>query len=287
MKIGELNEHFALELEQLYDRDEAKALFALAAEHVFNLPILKLRMMDDLDTDFIHLQKLLSILNDLMIGKPIQHILEQAYFYGSVFKVNQHVLIPRPETEELVDWIISDCKLTPKKELSLLDIGTGSGCIPISLKKHLPKSEISTLDISSEAIEIAKENAETIGVQIQFINADINEYQTEDKFDVIVSNPPYIRDLEKKEMHSNVLSHEPHLALFVSDENPLIFYQVIADFARTNLKKGGLLYFEINEHLGKEMVQMLTDKRFENIELRQDMQGKNRMIKAKISDGIA
>ena len=287
MKIGELEEHFALELEQLYDKDEAKALFALAAEQVFDLPILKLRMIDGLDTDFIHLQKLLSILNDLMIGKPIQHILEEAYFYGSVFKVNQHVLIPRPETEELVDWIISDSKLNLQNELAILDIGTGSGCIPISLKKYLPKSIISTLDISSEAIKVAKENAEAIGVQIQFINTDVNEYQTEDKFDVIVSNPPYIRDLEKKEMHQNVLSYEPHLALFVTDENPLIFYRVIADFAKSNLKNNGQLYFEINEYLGKEMVEMLVEKGFKNIELKQDMQGKDRMIKAKILDDIA
>lgn len=280
MKIAELKEHFALELEQLYDRDEAKALFSLAAEHVLNLSPIKLRMMDDLDTDFIHLQKLLSILNNLMIGKPIQHILEEAHFYGLVFKVNQHVLIPRPETEELVDWIISDSKLNQQQELAILDVGTGSGCIPISLKKQLPKSLVSTLDISSEAIDVAKENAENIGVKINFINVDIYEYRTKDKFDVIVSNPPYIRDLEKEEMHSNVLSHEPHLALFVTDENPLIFYQVIADFAKSNLKNNGRLYFEINEYLGKEMVQTLVDKGFKNIELRQDMQGKDRMIKA-------
>ncbi|MCX3265357.1 peptide chain release factor N(5)-glutamine methyltransferase [Pedobacter agri] len=284
MKIGELEEHFALELEPLYDQDEAKALFGLAAEHVFNLTPVKLKMMRDIDTDFVHLQKILSILNDLMIGKPIQHILGEAHFYGSVFKVNQNVLIPRPETEELVDWIIADCKTKPKAELSIFDVGTGSGCIPISLKKYLPGATVSTLDISSEAIAVAKENAQIMDVHINFIVADIAAFSSEDKFDVIVSNPPYIRYLEKDKMHKNVLLHEPHLALFVSDDDPLIFYKVIADFAKTNLKPSGNLYFEINEYLGKETTQMLEEKGFTDIVLRRDMQGKDRMLKATLTN---
>ncbi|RBQ07730.1 peptide chain release factor N(5)-glutamine methyltransferase [Pedobacter miscanthi] len=283
MNIGALEEHYKLELVPLYDREEAKSLFSLAAEQVLLLSPNKLMMQKDTEISFINEQKLLSILNDLQIGKPIQHILEEAHFYGLVFKVNEHVLIPRPETEELVDWIISVCssQLTAK-EFKILDIGTGSGCIPITLKKHLPNAGLSTLDVSSEAIAVAKQNAQRIGAEIDFITADVLTFQSKEKFDVIVSNPPYIRDLEKKEMHDNVLLHEPHLALFVNDDNPLIFYKAIADFAKTNLKSNGHLFFEINEYLGKETVEMLKDKEFIDIELRKDMQGKDRMIKAGI-----
>jgi release factor glutamine methyltransferase len=288
MNIGALEEHYKLELAPLYESDEAKTLFSLAAEQVLAMPPGKL-MQKDAIISFINLQKLLSILNDLQIGKPIQHILEEAHFYGLVFKVNENVLIPRPETEELVEWIISFCSTqfsvnsfeSPKK-LSVLDIGTGSGCIPITLKKHLPNTQVTTLDISVDAITVAKQNARQIGVEINFITADILTFQSGEKFDIIVSNPPYIRVLEKIEMHNNVLLHEPHLALFVSNENPLIFYKAIADFAKTNLKPNGQLFFEINEYLGKETVEMLSGKGFNHIELRKDMQGKDRMVKAGI-----
>ncbi|WP_231424386.1 MULTISPECIES: peptide chain release factor N(5)-glutamine methyltransferase [Pedobacter] len=292
MKLGELEEHFVEELNQQYDGDETKALFSLAAEHVLKFSPSKLRMMGDSAMDFIHLQKMLSILNDLIIGKPIQHILGEAHFYGSVFIVNEHVLIPRPETEELVDWIIADFKTENFTDIKILDIGTGSGCIPITLKKHLPKAEISTLDVSSAAIEVAQQNATNLNISINFIHADILTYSTEEKFDVIVSNPPYIRDLEKEQMHHNVLNHEPHLALFVENDNPLIFYNAIADFAITNLKPGGNLYFEINEYLSDETIEMLNSKGFAEIELKKDMQSKDRMIKAsrkiytRIWDGI-
>jgi release factor glutamine methyltransferase len=288
MKIGQLEAHYELELGPLYESTEAKALFSIAAEQVLALSPNKLRMQKDTDISFINMQKLLSILNDLQIGKPIQHILEEAHFYGLVFKVNENVLIPRPETEELVDWIISDYNakfsVNSINKINILDIGTGSGCIPITLKKHLPNTEVSTLDVSVDAIVVARQNAEQIGVKINFVEADILKFKSQEKFDIIVSNPPYIRDLEKSEMHNNVLVHEPHLALFVSDENPLVFYKAIADFAKTNLNSNGQLYFEINEYLGSEMVEMLKNKGFINIELRQDMQGKDRMVKATISD---
>jgi release factor glutamine methyltransferase len=288
MKIGELEAHYELELGPLYESTEAKALFSIAAEQVLALSPNKLRMQKDTDISFINMQKLLSILNDLQIGKPIQHILEEAHFYGLVFKVNENVLIPRPETEELVDWIISDYNaqfsVNSIGKISILDIGTGSGCIPITLKKHLPNTEVSTLDVSVDAIVVARQNAEQIGVKINFIEADILKFKSQEKFDIIVSNPPYIRYLEKTDMHNNVLVHEPHIALFVSDENPLVFYKAIADFAKTNLNSSGQLYFEINEYLGSETVEMLKNKGFINIELRQDMQGKDRMVKATISD---
>ncbi|UKT65495.1 peptide chain release factor N(5)-glutamine methyltransferase [Pedobacter mucosus] len=278
MKIGELEEHFGLELNQLYNIDEATALFSLAAENVLALSPTKLLLNKDTTLSFINFQKLLTILNDLKIGKPIQHILGEAHFYGSIFKVNENVLIPRPETEELVDWIINECASNTSGKL--LDIGTGSGCIPISLKKYLPQMEISTLDISVAAIDVAQQNAENIGMLITFIQADILNYQSTTKYDVIVSNPPYIRELEKQHMHQNVLAHEPHIALFVSDKKPLIFYDAIADFAKESLDDNGLLFFEINEYLGLETIEMLNAKGFTNIELRKDMQGKDRMVKA-------
>lgn len=284
MKIGALETQYKIELESIYGNDEAEALFSLAAEHVLGLSPAKLRMVNDASLTFIHLQKLLSILNDLKIGKPIQHILGVAHFYGGVFEVNSNVLIPRPETEELVDWIIQDHKGSKIHHAKVLDIGTGSGCIPISLKKYLPDFEVFSIDVSAEALEVANRNAQAIDVEVKFIEADILKYQTDLKFDVIVSNPPYIKELEKFEMHENVLMHEPHLALFVSNDNPLVFYEAIAHLAIENLNPNGSLYLEINEYLSKETVDMLNTKGFKNITLRKDMQGKDRMIKAKIWD---
>jgi len=282
MKIEELKEDFIIELDPLYDVDETKNLFGLALEHVLEIHYNKIRLLGDLDLSYLQVQKLLTVLNDLKIGRPIQHILGEAHFYGSVFKVNENVLIPRPETEELVDWIINENLPDVSVQKTLLDVGTGSGCIPIILKKHLPNFDVSSMDISRKAIEIAVQNAKAIGVEIDFIEADILCYQSEQKFDVIVSNPPYIRALEKVEMHANVLKHEPHLALFVAHDDPLVFYNAIAAFAKTNLKAKGQLYFEINEYLGKETVELLKAKGFNDIVLRKDMQGKDRMIKAMV-----
>ncbi len=284
MKIEALAAQYKIELESMYGGDEAEVLFSLAAEHVLGLSPTRLKMVKDTLISFIDLQKLLNILNDLKTGKPIQHILGAAHFYGGIFEVNNHVLIPRPETEELVDWIIQDYKLSQIHHANLLDVGTGSGCIPISLKKHLPDFEVFSIDVSAEALEVAHRNAQTLQVEVELIKADILTYQTDLKFDVIVSNPPYIRELEKLEMHENVLMHEPHLALFVSNDNPLVFYEAIADLGIRNLKPDGSLYFEINEYLSTETVDMLRVKGFNSIILKKDMQGKERMIRATISD---
>lgn len=280
MKIRELEEHYESELSDIYSADEAKALFSLSAENVLAMPHLNVQLQKDTAITYINDQKLLSILNDLKIGKPIQHILGEAHFYGVVFKVNQHVLIPRPETEELVEWVITESNKNKQSKIQILDIGTGSGCIPITLKKHLSHTFVSTLDVSPQAIATAQENARLMDADIEFIEADILMYSSEKKYDIVVSNPPYIRMLEKEAMHTNVLAHEPHLALFVSNENPLLFYDAIANFALNSLKTNGLLFFEINEYLGAETIELLRDKGFTNIELRKDMQGKDRMVKA-------
>ena len=195
------------------------------------------------------------------------------------FIVDKNVLIPRPETEDLVRWILKDIK-DNRSEINILDIGTGSGCIPITLKKQLPNAKVFALDISDNALKIAMQNAKLNHVQIEFIHANILEIEKLDqKFDIIVSNPPYVRELEKNEMQKNVLKHEPELALFVSDEDPLLFYKKIVEFALQNLKNNGAVYFEINQYLGKETQQLLDSTNFYDIELRQDIFGNDRMLK--------
>jgi release factor glutamine methyltransferase len=227
---------------------------------------------------------ILKSLELLKQQKPIQYILGETEFYGLPFKVNENTLIPRQETEELVEWIINEFG-TRNSEFRILDIGTGSGCIAVSLAKNLPNAKVYALDVSREAIKVAKENAKLNSLDIEFIEADILSVCHADlvsgshKFDVIVSNPPYVRNLEKELMQSNVLENEPHLALFVENENPLQFYKAITDFAISNLNQKGVLFFEINEYLGKEMIQLLSDSHFKDIELKQDMFKKDRMIR--------
>ena len=215
-----------------------------------------------------------QIIADLKTNKPIQHIIGEAEFYGLKFKVNEHTLIPRPETEELVQWILEH------EFTSALDIGTGTGCIPIALKKN-KDAEISAIDVSESALLVAKENAKINEVEINFLLQDILKTTTLPKVDVIISNPPYVLDMEKEFILANVLDNEPHLALFVPDNNPLLFYKKIADLAFTSLSKNGLIFFEINERFGKETVAMLSAIGFVDIELKKDINDKDRMIKAK------
>lgn len=278
MNIKALEKEYIQSLNQFYDTDEAKAIFNLAATSVLKVTQSELLINKENELLVKDSNKLAKILTDLKKGKPVQQVLGETIFYGLPFKITSDVLIPRPETEELVEWVINHVK--DRKE-SLLDIGTGSGCIPIVLKKHLPHLSVSSIDISAEALKVATENMQLNKVDINLIEADILNYSTDKTYDIIVSNPPYIRQLEKADMHENVLTHEPHIALFVSDENPLIFYNAIADFALSNLNPNGYLFFEINEYLWEETIQLLIDKRFKNIELKKDMQGKDRMIMAR------
>ncbi|MBE9597692.1 peptide chain release factor N(5)-glutamine methyltransferase [Pedobacter sp. MC2016-24] len=277
MNLRQLLQHFTIELQDIYDADEASAMFYIAAAQYSGLRKLDMVLKG---MDFISQEselKYLSLLTTLKLGSPIQYALGFSEFFGLKFQVNTDVLIPRPETEELVDWILS----TVTNQTKILDIGTGSGCIAITLKKELGVAELTALDVSIDALGIARNNAVLNQVEVNFIQQDILTYQGgQVKYDVIVSNPPYIKEDEKAQMHHNVLENEPHLALFVSNEDPLVFYKAIADFAVNNLTTGGFLFLEINEYLGSEMVQMLSSKLFKHIELRKDMQGKDRMIKA-------
>jgi release factor glutamine methyltransferase len=221
-----------------------------------------------------------AILEKLKIQIPIQYIIGTTHFYGLEFIVDENVLIPRPETEELVDWIVKlNSKLSKKKNLKILDIGTGSGCIAVSLAKNIPNSEVFAIDVSEKALAIAKKNAILNKVPVTFLHKNILETKDlNQKFDIIVSNPPYVRNLEKAEIKPNVLDNEPHLALFVPDNDPLIFYKKIAELAAANLNPNGQLFFEINQYLGKETQELLEYIGLKNIELRKDIYGNDRMI---------
>ncbi|MEI9943220.1 MAG: peptide chain release factor N(5)-glutamine methyltransferase [Chitinophagaceae bacterium] len=219
----------------------------------------------------------------LMEHEPVQYILNESWFYGLKFYVDKNVLIPRPETEELVDWIIKDCKF-PIDQLNILDIGTGSGCIPVSLKRKLRKAELWSCDVSEQALQVAKKNALNLGADINFMTLDFLNKEEREKlplFDIIVSNPPYIPQKERYQMASNVLEYEPAKALFVPDSGPLIFYKAIADFGKTHLNKDGIIYAEIHENLANEIKELFQSGNYE-IEIKKDMQGKDRMMKALI-----
>ena len=222
----------------------------------------------------------------LQNNEPIQHILGYTTFYGIEFKCDRRALIPRPETEELVDWIINDCSTLNSQlsTLNLLDIGTGTGCIALSLAKELTNTEVTALDISEEALSLARENAELLETKnVDFIKGDILNKTFNSQlstFNFIVSNPPYVRECEKAEMEANVLDYDPHTALFVSDKDPLIFYRAIGEFALTHLAPNGALYFEINQYLGRETCDLLVALGYKNVELRKDINDNPRMIKA-------
>ena len=283
MILKEFKLFFNEALSAIYPKTEIDSFFFILMEEK-----LKLQRIDTvLKPDFLITKKnlidLKTIVKRLQKEEPIQYIIGNTEFYGLPFFVDKNTLIPRPETEELVAWVLNETKVLANNktiELSILDIGTGTGCIPISLAKNLTSLNISAIDISPEALLIAKQNAILNKVTIKFIELDIlNTESLPQEYDVIISNPPYVRELEKEEIKNNVLKNEPHLALFVADENPLIFYNKIADLAKQQLSKNGMLFFEINQYLGKETVNMLVKKGFKNIQLKKDLFGKDRMIK--------
>jgi release factor glutamine methyltransferase len=279
MRLKEIRTIFHKELDVLYAKEEVDHFFYMLLAHYLKLTRLDLALQPHLIISKEEETPLFEGLSQLKLERPIQYILGTSHFYGMEFTVNEHVLIPRPETEELVAWIMAEVEQNTS-ETTILDIGTGSGCIAIALAKHCSRAKVYALDISEKALETAKKNALTHGVSVQFIQADILHLKNLDvAFDVIVSNPPYVRTMEQKHMKGNVLQYEPHLALFVTDNDPLIFYRSIASFAQHNLKKKGLLYFEINQYLGKETKQLLKDRNFSEIELRKDGFGNDRMIK--------
>jgi release factor glutamine methyltransferase len=281
---------FLEELTPIYDEMEVESFFYILLDYLHQLKRIDLALNPSFEMTENDVAKWNAILVELKTQKPIQYIIGETEFYGLKFKVNEHVLIPRPETEELVNLIVSSFKFqVSSTDLNILEIGTGSGCIPISLKKNLPNANVFGVDVSEKALEIAEKNAALNRVEVTFLKADIlaieNLEQLETRnskldtsFDIIVSNPPYVRMLEKEEIKPNVLEYEPHLALFVEDNDALLFYRKIAQLAKKNLSENGMLFFEINQYLGKETVDLLTDLGFKNIKLVKDVYGNDRMI---------
>lgn len=264
------------ELSSIHDEGEATSLATILMEDL--LGISKMTRLtkpnQELTTD--EHNRLNQALAQLQNNVPIQHIVGFAYFCGHPFKLTKDTLIPRPETEELVHLIVHE----NSGSLSILDVGTGTGCIPISLALKMKAAQITSWDISLEALEIAKHNARQLGAKVTFEQMDALDISSDKKFDVIVSNPPYIPNADKPEMHANVLDHEPALALFVDDTDPLVFYRKIAEFGRTNLNANGKIYFEIHERFGTETKELLEGIGYQKVTVLKDLNGKDRMIKA-------
>ena len=278
MLIQDFKHHFFLELSKVYPETEIQSFFNILIEFKLHLSRIQLALEHNFELDRDDLDFLENALLKLKNQIPVQYIVGETAFCGLLFKVDKNVLIPRPETEELVEWIFQNHK--KNESIKILDIGTGSGCIAISLAKNLPNAEVFALDVSAEALDVAKKNASMNAVKVDFIQADILTIEKlPDTFDVIVSNPPYVRESEKDLMQQNVLSNEPHIALFVENENPLLFYDKIAELAKNHLTENGVLYFEINQYLGMKTVDLLKTKGFKNIELKKDIYGVDRMVK--------
>ncbi len=298
MLIKSYKNYFFEALSTLYDEKEIESFFYIITEHLHQKKRIDIALNPNFIIDDTTLQKWENILNDLKNQKPIQYIIGETHFYGLPFLVNPSTLIPRPETEELVDLIIKECNNTQfaSSSIKILDIGTGSGCIAISLAKNLPNAQVFALDVSQKAIEVAQKNAEKNAVKVNFILVDIlktNDLQgltsssptkptTQNlqptTFDIIVSNPPYVRMLEKTEIKPNVLDYEPHLALFVEDNDALLFYRKIAQLAQKSLTENGKLFFEINQYLGKETIELLKENGFKDIFLKKDIYENDRML---------
>ena len=292
MIVKQYRNYFNETLKTIYPITEIDSFFFLLLEEYLGFRRVDIVLKSDFKITQETLNLLQSATKQLEQEVPLQYIIGKTEFYGLPFVVNKHVLIPRPETEELVAWVVSESsrfktfntstkQTTETKQLKILDIGTGSGCIPISLKKQLPFAKISAIDISKEALGVAKKNAVLNNVDIHFILQDILKTVALDQhYDIIISNPPYVRELEKKELKNNVLKNEPHVALFVENDNPLIFYAKIAELAKNYLNKNGLLFFEINQYLGTETIDLVNKKGLKNIQLKKDMFGNDRIIVA-------
>ena len=262
------------ELSSIYEMDELNSIFNLLSEDYLKIPRSKILLADEIDLNESNQNLFSSALERLKTHMPIQYVLGKTTFMNLEFKVNSSVLIPRPETEELVRLMLKE-DLDGKE---VLDIGTGSGCIAISLTKNLHNAKVSALDISKDALEVALENAELNNVNIEFIHADIFEYQSDKKYDVIVSNPPYVLESEKMLMKQNVLNYEPEIALFVDDINALKYYESVIKFSLNNLNSQGQIFFETNENYKDELNKLAQNYEYNIIEFKLDINDKNRFL---------
>ncbi len=279
MTLDDYRSHFNKTLATLYPEEEITSISSIVLEHVLGMNRVEVALSRKLQLKPQQINELDAVLERLKRSEPVQYIIGQTEFYGLELQLNRATLIPRPETEELVTWVLEET--TKKQPIEVLDIGTGSGCIAIALAKQLPNARVEAVDISMQAIETAMGNAQNNQTEVTFFRQDILEAESlPRRYDVIASNPPYVRNMEKREIKENVLQHEPHTALFVSDNDPLIFYRKIAKLAVNNLTIGGQLFFEINEYLGEETVMLVKEVGFSKVILKKDLFGKNRMIRA-------
>jgi len=273
-------------LYEVYEPREAANIADMVIEEVTGQRKIERIVYKDLPVSGEQQKQLEKISDELLNHRPVQYVLNEAWFMDMKLLVNEHVLIPRPETEELVEWIIKDVEQSGNKELSLIDIGTGSGCIPIAVKRKVPQITVCAIDISDDALQVAKQNSLEQNAIIDFLHVDFLKEIDWNKlgmYDRIVSNPPYIKKSEEAVMRDNVLKYEPHLALFVPNEAELLFYKAIARFSQEHLKPGGSVYVEINEALGEQVIKVFTKNGFSDIILKKDMQGKDRMVKARFT----
>lgn len=282
MLLKEIKNIFHKELDHQFGKSEVAHFFYYFVEHYLGLPRFHLAIHPQWIITKEEESHFFKGLAELKNGVPVQYILGSTTFMDLRFMVNEHVLIPRPETEELVQWVIEDHK-SSKKMLNVLDIGTGSGCIAIALAKYLPSVHVTALDVSKEALAVARYNAKVNKVNMECLEADVRTLEIgEDAYDIIISNPPYVLEKEKPKMQDHVKNAEPALALFVPDLQPLMYYEYIAKVAKKGLRKGGRMYLEINEQFGKEVSKLLRSHNLMNIEVRQDLHGKDRFIKSEV-----
>jgi len=279
MNLSTFKETFHSALEERYAPLEREHLFYILVEELLGLSRAKAHLDQNRELEPSAFAALQVVLRRLALNEPIQYILGVTYFYGLKYEVDPAVLIPRPETEELVRWVIDEVGVA---ECRIIDFGTGSGCIPIALKKNLPNCEVSAVDVSVDALNVAQRNANLNNCQVDFFHFDMLTQQSLgfQKYDVFVSNPPYVTNDDRKSMRPTVVEFEPHQALFVPDHDPLVFYRNIVDLAEGNLKSGGMIFFEINESFGREIRSLLMDHGYDAVEIRKDLTGRTRMAKA-------
>lgn len=281
MLLKDLKYYFQEKLSPIYGQEEASSFFYWLVEDFLQIKKSNVVFHFSEEIKEVEQAKFENALERLLQHEPIQYITGATEFMGLKFQVTSDVLIPRTETEELVEWILNDFQGKSGESLKILDIGTGSGCIAISLAKYLPKVRVFALDISEKSLEVARQNAEANSVEIQFIQGNILEnLKWNETFDILVSNPPYVTPSEKKWMSDNVLKYEPHTAIFAPDETPLLFYEAIARMGKNSLRPGGKLYFEINEAYGQELINLLTHFSYKDILLKKDFLAKDRFIKS-------
>lgn len=275
--LGAFINYFRNELNDIFSSHELEAHLHEVFHFLFGLKRSDLVLEKSKNFSESEVLKLFNVVKELKKGRPLAYVLHHKEFYGMDLYVDENTLIPRPETEELVDWILKNPS-AQKSGIKILEIGTGSGCIPLALKKHLPEAEVTTVDISEAALEVAKKNARNLALEINFLNKNVFKDEIPETYDFMVSNPPYIAVEEKEYVESSVLKHEPSIAYFAENDH-LIFYRRMMEMTEKKLTKDAWVYWEINQYFGKELIELLIEKEYRNIELRKDINNNDRMIR--------